>query len=747
MKLLENKHIQAFLAICFIVCLLLSSNGFQQLITFAYEKQEGMITTDGSIVETRETPSDSAGKVSGLVYGKPVTVINEVTGDDGLPWYQITYKLKKDHSIVKTAYVHTYHVALDKDATVIANASINANEVALRDDAGIDGTIALLKLNKGDKVEILDQTTVEGALWYRVRYTVSEQVTIGWVYGTYVTIDEYVYEPDLDFEQQMLSAGFPESYIPYLSYLHSKYANWQFIPVITGLTWAEVIENESVPNRNLIGSGRDDSMKSLAPTEYDWKTNTWTPRDTGKWVTAHPDYIAYCMDPRNFLNEKNIFMFEGLSYSEGYTVEGVTSILKGTFMLTDRIDTDGSTLNYPNVFMSAGKLHGVSPYHLASRVRQEQGVYGTSPLISGNYPQYEGYFNYFNIGASGGNYETVIKNGLEEAKKEGWTSHLLALMGGAYKVAKNYISVGQDTLYFQKFNVVYKDGLYWKQYMQNVEAAISEGITIGKGYYEYIDKADSFIFRIPVYIDMPQEVCTFTETGNPNNYLKDLSISGLELTPVFDGDVTSYSIIVENAVSSVTVKAEAVATTSTVSGVGTYTLAVGDNTISVTCKSQSGNTRTYTIHIFRKEFSGIEEEEYKWGSEKYKVDTYITGVGLETSATDFLNEFTATGCELKLLTADGEEYSGIVGTGNKLAVYVDGSLVSVKEIVIYGDVNSDGKITMSDLLSVNRHVIGTIKLSDAKLAAGDVNRKGDGATMSDLLAINRHLIGTILIEQ
>ena len=733
--------------VCLILALALCSGGFQQLITYAYDKQTGMIVTDEAMVETKETASDSAARVSGLVYGKPVTVIDEVTGDDGLQWYQITYKLKKDHSIIKTAYVHTYNVLLDKDATVAANASINANEIGLRDDAGTDGTVVIQTLNQGEKVEILDQTTISGSLWYRVRYTVEEKVTIGWVLSGYVTIDEYVFEPDLDFEDQMRALGFPESYINSLSALHAKYPNWKFVPVITGLTWDEVLENESVPNRNLIGSYRDDSLKSLASTEYNWKTNTWTPRDTGGWVTAHPNYIAYCMDPRNFINENHIFMFEGLSYSDGYTFEGVNAILKGTFMLDERVDTDGSILNYANVFMTAGKTFGVSPYHLASRVRQEQGVYGTSVMISGTYPGFEGYYNYFIIGSSGGDQTTVIINGLTEAKNAGWTSHYLALVGGAQKVAKNYISLGQDTLYFQKFNVVYKPGLYWKQYMQNVEAAISEGKTIGRGYYEYISATDAFIFRIPVYENMPEKVVSFTETGNPNNYLSDLSISGLQLTPTFDGDVTSYSVIVENAVSSVTVKATAVAGTSTVSGNGTYTLATGDNTIEIHCKSQSGNVRTYTLNIYRKSPETTDNEEYKWTTEKYNIDTYITGVDPETSVGDFLGEFTAEGCELKLLTADGEEKTGVVATGNKLAVYVDGSLVSVQEIVIYGDVNCDGKITMSDLLSVNRHVIGTIKLSDAKLEAGDVNRKEDGSTMSDLLAINRHLIGTIFIEQ
>ena len=42
-------------------------------------------------------------------------------------------------------------------------------------------------------------------------------------------------------------------------------------------------------------------------------------------------------------------------------------------------DTDGTTLNYADAFLKIGQETNVSPYHLASRVRQEQGW--TSSLI------------------------------------------------------------------------------------------------------------------------------------------------------------------------------------------------------------------------------------------------------------------------------------------------------------------------------------------------------------------------------
>ena len=113
--------------------------------------------------------------------------------------------------------------------------------------------------------------------------------------------------------------------------------------------------------------------------------------------------------------------------------------------------------------MDIGEETGVSPYHLASRVRQEQGLKGTSSLISGTYSGYKGYYNYFNVGAAGITSTLVIKNGLAYAKKAGWNTRYAALEGGAKILAKNYIGVGQDTLYFQKFNVVNQKNLYSHQ--------------------------------------------------------------------------------------------------------------------------------------------------------------------------------------------------------------------------------------------------------------------------------------------
>ncbi|MDY3276259.1 MAG: cadherin-like beta sandwich domain-containing protein [Agathobacter sp.] len=548
-------------------------------------------------------------------------------------------------------------------------------------------------------------------------------------------------QTDADFVMQMQAAGFPDSYIDSLAAVHAKHPAWQFEAVNTGLEWSTVIEKESRNGWNLVPKSSDDARKSTASGAYDWYTNTWTVYDGSSWVGANSDYIAYCMDPRNFLDETNLFQFERLSYSSTQTIEGVQAILAGTFMENEVEDADGTTLNYAEAFVQIGQETGVSPYHLASRVRQEQGLKGTSSLISGTYKGYEGYYNYFNVGASGVTSTLVIQNGLAYAKNAGWDTRYKALLGGAKLLAKNYISVGQDTLYFQKFNVVNHAALYSHQYMSNVTAAITEGKKLGEGY---TDKKQAFVFRIPVYNNMPESAVTFTATGNPNNYLKSLEVTGYALTPSFDGATKKYSIVVEGSVDSISIAASAVASTSSVTGTGKTALKTGTNTFKIICASQSGNAKKYTLTVVRQELEvgEVTSSVYKIGSK------YITSLKPGVKASDFLGKISAEGATLKVVDASGKEKTGKLATGNKLQVYDSkNELVKSYEIVIYGDANGDGDINVLDMIKVNRHILGLSKLSGCYLTAADANRDNAGVNVLDMIFINRHALGLTTIKQ
>lgn len=730
MKDTIRKSAQRILAFSLALAVVFGLLSTTQLTTYGYTAQTGMIySSDKSTVETFTTASTSGNHARYFLYGKPVTVINETTGSDGELWYQISYTLKSSGS-TETSYVKASNVLLDKNATVFASGTINASSVSLRNDAGTSGTTILATLNTGHSLELLDSTTVDSALWYRVRTTANGTTYIGWVYGTYVTVQQANIQTDANYEAYLRSLGFPESYVSKLAVLHAQYPNWVFEPYFTGLDWSTAVAAESTPGRNLVYKTENDAKKSTDSRAYNWSTNTWTVYDSSGWVSAHPDFIAYCMDPRNFLNATNIFMFESLSYSSAHTSSGVKAVLKNSFL------ADTSVMDYVTTFMEVAKESGVSAYHIASRVRQEQSA--TSPMISGTYSGYEGYYNYFNIGASGVG-DKVYTSGLSYAKSQGWDTRYKSILGGANFIKKSYIGVGQDTLYTQKFDVVSTGGLYTHQYMTNVQAAISESKTIANA----MDKTQTYVFKIPVYNNMPSEPVSFTASGNRNNYLSSLSVSGVSLTPTFTGSTNSYSIIVDEAVSSITVSATAVASTSTVSGTGTYNLGIGTNTIKVYCKSQSGSTNTYTLTVVRQ---GTSNANYTLSSSAYTIGTYITGVEPGTSASSFIGNISCTGGTVKLLTASGTENTGTVTTGSKLAVYVDGVLVATKDVVVYGDVSGDGKINVLDGMIVNKYTIGLHSLKGSYYSAADVNHDGK-MNVLDAMIVNRYTIGLSTISQ
>lgn len=276
--------------------------------------------------------------------------------------------------------------------------------------------------------------------------------------------------------------SFPDSYREKLARLVDSHPSWIFVPQKVGTSLEQAVSGElSDKDRNWVYYTVDDAYKGD-------KINS-------SWYYANEAGLKYYMNPANFVgSEKNIFMFEQLTYNSSYhTEEGVSSVLKGTFMSGN---IPGEDMSYAEAFFEIGSRLKVSPYHLASRVIQEQGK-GTSPLISGKYSGYEGYYNYFNIQATGKTNEQVYKNGLSYAKQKGWDTRYKSLSGGAEFDSKNYILAGQDTLYLQKYNVVQKR--YNHQYMQNASAPVTEASKIYSMYKNSGALNNSFVFKIPVY--------------------------------------------------------------------------------------------------------------------------------------------------------------------------------------------------------------------------------------------------------
>ena len=514
-----------------------------------------------------------------------------------------------------------------------------------------------------------------GINWYKVSFTYQGSPGVGYISSSASIMSEVTdtvpvpvpppggpaYASDAAFEEALTAQGFPESYKVKLRAVRAAYPYLSFEAFQTGLTWNEVLAAEtSYASISLVGMNNPSSWKSLINGGYNWRTSTWNQYEAG-WVSASPALVAYFLDPRNFLNtEGAILQFQKLSNSDSENLAGIKAIMTNSA----HYENSPQGLSIQQTFLEAGNTYGVSAYLLASRAMQETG-YGITGSATGNYPGYEGYYNFFNVGAYG-SMKPVI-NGLQHAKEKGWTTPSLSIIGGAPTIANDYAKKGQDTFYFQKFDVVGVSGNYNHQYMTNIQAAWAEGGRLKKGFPNL--ETTYLTLKIPVYRNMPESNPKPTDNRNPNNRLTSLGVNGVSLTPAFDMETTKYSIVVADATQSLSLFATAASSDASISGVGTVNVnPTGTTSIHVSVTPPYGEVRTYTIDVIK--------------SSQVPVVPVIVG-----------GDFNRNG---KIDLAD------IV----KLKHYYVGKLKLQGEDVAIADINKDGKFNLVDIVKSKRIYVG-----------------------------------------
>lgn len=635
--------------------------------------------------------------------------------------------------------------------------STEGNGISVRKGPGTSYDRLSDGLAEGELVKILsehkpnDGTNSSCSLWYKIEFL---EVDDGLGYACADLVKLIEIQTDESFEESLES--FPESYHDSLRLLHTIYPNAIFKAYDTRLDFNTVVENETVLGKSLIWDSNNsrDGLKHM--DSYNYKTNKFANDYSGggkNWYAASDETIAYYVDPRNFLNESRVFMFESLSYSAiTHSESGVEAILAGSFMAKEKVD--GGKKSFAQVIMEAGKKYNVNPYYLASRILQETGS-TRSDLVkgdySGEYDKYDGYYNFFNYGASG---DDVVGNGLAYAYKKGWNSEKKAIMGGASLIVADYISIGQNTGYFQKWDVTCrKDNVndcsfYVHQYMQNIEAPYSEANSTYKAYKEIFGKDFydlAFVFTIPVYKNMPDKNSLPSE-DNPINYLKTLTVDGKSVTN-FNSLKTSYSINIPETTKSVKVAATKIENRSSIKGTGTISITKDGQVIPITVTAENGDKLVYNITVNLKEvnteemtlaetIAGIKSGTFK--------DGYITGL---TNANSILKAVTDVNPEAEVVVKDlnNKTVSSSVGTGYKVTITVLDENKTY-QVVIIGDTNGDSEIDILDLLRVQKHILKSSTLSGANGKAADVSKDGK-IDILDLLKVQKHILGSSTIKQ
>lgn len=469
--------------------------------------------------------------------------------------------------ILITLFVFTPSIkALDVGQT----GYINSQGVLFYSEPNFSGSKVLDTLDTGDQIKILDANLI--ASNDSIRCTSGfYKVSFYWesynkkTYEGYVCSDNIKFEIDVTkYAEEFAANNIPEIYWEKLTLLKDTHPNWKFTGYKTNLNWEDVITAESQVGISFIqitdlNSGS--KYISLDEGSYDPTTKTYIVKEGSNWYAANKQTVAYYMDPRNFLNEINIFMFENLGYNGSYqTKEVIDNILGGTDLL-----------QYSDYFVQAATYDGnnISPVSLAARSRQEVVISGgkLSDSANGNGKIDDiVYYNFYNIGAFTD--KNPIENALKYAKAYEWTTPEKSILEGAKFIGDGYINAGQNTLYLQRYNVTGKY-TYSHQYMTNVEAPYSESESSYIAYRN-IDKLDSQIeFLIPVYNNMPNEISKLPVTIDTEK--KEEIDSNTSLADVINKSGYSYHDQYVNSVNIGTTAAHMITAIKTAGGEATIT--------------------------------------------------------------------------------------------------------------------------------------------------------------------------------
>ena len=518
----------------------------------------------------------------------------------------------------------------------------------------VDGTI--IGRETYAKLEILgSERGSDGYEWKRVNY----KGQIGYVRADMLIIYE---ETDSGgFEQQL--SQFPESYRDSLRTLHSLHPNWTFQADNLSMTFDEAVAGQTQEwKKKLVPGNYAASYKSLASGAYNWSNGTWN-TDSGNWVAASREVIAYYLDPRNFLNDNDVYQFAVQSYKPGVqTEEGLKNICRGTFLDVGFADTSDYGGSYYKIIMAAAEQSGLNPYVIASLIILEQGVNGSSELISGK----SGYYNFFNYGASGSD---VVGSGLARAQKEGWTSRSLSIIGGAKKNASNYVPNGQDTYYYIDFNVVAQP-YYEHQYAQSIFDANSKGSRMRRAYIS--SPNSELTLRIPVYRDMPASPSPAIVSSNAlnNYYFTSLSVPGFSMYNQSYGFSVGGNYNIEYAVPS---GAEYV-------GERSFALNAGQNTVALPVRSQTGY-----------------------------INNYILNINAAVGCTLTVGGGTPTPVTVKRGDTNGDGVISIIDLAN-VQKHLLGIITLTGNNLLGADTNGDGNVSIIDLANIQKHLLRIISL-------------------------------------
>ena len=593
----------------------------------------GSATVNATTLNVRSTPGTTGSVVKKLAYGAAVTVVSETAGSDGKTWYKIQFSSGSgtQEGYVRSDYIK-FPVSYSYDSTfenyLNSQGFPESYKVSLRTLHTEHPTWVFQAQKTG--LNWSDVMAAEGAVgtnlvskssissWKSTEYGAYDWNTGIWTGfdgSSWVAASKDIVAYYMD-PRNFLN----DTYV--FQFLHHAYdSNAQtregLTSLITGTFLEKTPESTTAATQSVqetTGSGNSPVVNNSGSTgtsgslqqgeSYGPGMSTGTSGGTssgsssgstgsqGVSLEGPGSTVSSTISQRKVITTA----LPEVEYGPGMDASSITDDNTGASN-TSPVPT-GQT--YVDIIMKAAAQTGVNPYVLGAMILQEQGT-GKSGSISGKTAGYEGYYNFFNVGAFASGSMSAITRGLWYASQSGsygrpWNSIEKSIIGGATYYSENFLKNGQDTFYLKKFNVQ-GSNLYKHQYMTNVEGAAGEGAKLARAYTDAMKK-QALVFKIPVFNNMPETACAKpTVNGSPNNKLSGITIDGYSLTPTFSKDTEKYDLVVDSSVSSVNIRATAINSKATVSGAGTISLGSGTTIVKIVVKAENGDTRTYQVSI------------------------------------------------------------------------------------------------------------------------------------------------------
>ena len=593
----------------------------------------GSATVNATTLNVRSTPGTTGSVVKKLAYGAAVTVVSETAGSDGKTWYKIQFSSRSgtQEGYVRSDYIK-FPVSYSYDSTfenyLNSQGFPESYKVSLRTLHTEHPTWVFQAQKTG--LNWSDVMAAEGAVGANLvskssisSWKSTEYGAYDWNTGTWTGFDgsSWVAASKDIVAYYMDPRNFlNDTYV--FQFLHHAYdSNAQtregLTSLITGTFLEKTPESTTAATQSVqetIGSGSSPVVNNSGSTgtsgslqqgeSYGPGMSTGTSGGTssgsssgstgsqGVSLEGPGSTVSSTISQRKVITTA----LPEVEYGPGMDASSITDDNTGASN-TSPVPT-GQT--YVDIIMKAAAQTGVNPYVLGAMILQEQGT-GKSGSISGRTAGYEGYYNFFNVGAFASGSMSAITRGLWYASQSGsygrpWNSIEKSIIGGATYYSENFLKNGQDTFYLKKFNVQ-GSNLYKHQYMTNVEGAAGEGAKLARAYTDAMKK-QALVFKIPVFNNMPETACAKpTVNGSPNNKLSGITIDGYSLTPTFSKDTEKYDLVVDSSVSSVNIRATAIDSKATVSGAGTISLGSGTTIVKIVVKAENGDMRTYQVSI------------------------------------------------------------------------------------------------------------------------------------------------------